>query len=159
MTEAFSEWIIRWRWAIIAGTLLIVLAAAGGAGRLVFIDNYHVFFSKENPDLRAFETIENVYTKNDNVLFLVAPKDGRVFTRETLSNIEWLTREAWKIPFSTPMTRRGSFSTTLLNSLRTSKSYCSDALPKLITAQRDHRIHFRRPPRRVITSQQSHQRQ
>jgi uncharacterized protein len=101
MTEAFSEWIIRWRWAIIAGTLLIVLAAAGGAGRLVFIDNYRVFFSKENPDLQAFETIENVYTKNDNILFLMAPKDGRVFTRETLSSIEWLTREAWKIPFST----------------------------------------------------------
>src|SRR5262249_48821857 len=101
MTEAFSKWIIPLRWAIIAGALLIVLAAAGGASRLVFIDSYRVFFSKENPDLQTFEKVENVYTKNDNVLFLVAPKDGRVFTRETLSSIEWLTREAWKIPFST----------------------------------------------------------
>jgi hypothetical protein len=101
MTEAFSEWVIRWRWAIIIGIFLTVLAAASGARSLVFTDNYRVFFSSENPDLQAFEAIENIYTKNDNVLFLVAPKDGRVFTRETLSSIEWLTQEAWKIPYAT----------------------------------------------------------
>jgi len=101
MTQAFSEWVIRQRWAIIAGTLLIVLVAAGGARHLVFIDNYRVFFSNENPDLQAFEALENTYTKNDNVLFLVAPKDGQVFTRETLAGIEWLTGQAWKIPYST----------------------------------------------------------
>jgi uncharacterized protein len=101
MTQTFSEWIIRWRWAIICGTLLIVLAAAGGARRLVFIDNYRVFFSKENPDLLAFETVENLYSKNDNIVFVVAPNDGQVFTRETLASIEWLTREAWKLPYST----------------------------------------------------------
>jgi uncharacterized protein len=101
MTETFSGWVIRWRWAIIGATLLIVLAVAAGARRLVFIDNYRVFFSKENPDLLAFETVENLYSKNDNILFVVAPKDGQVFTRETLASLEWLTREAWKLPYST----------------------------------------------------------
>jgi uncharacterized protein len=101
MTQAFSEWVIRWRWAIIVCALLIVLAAASGTRRLVFIDNYRVFFSKENPDLQAFELVENVYTKNDNILFVIAPKDGQVFTRETLAGVEWLTREAWKLPYST----------------------------------------------------------
>jgi len=101
MTQGFPEWIIRRRWAIIVAALLVVLAAASGARFLVFIDNYRVFFSKENPDLQAFEALENIYTKNDNVLFLVGPKNGQVFTRETLSGIEWLTRQAWKIPHST----------------------------------------------------------
>ncbi len=32
--------------------------------------------------------MQNIYTKNDNLLFVVAPNDGNVFTQETLSAID-----------------------------------------------------------------------
>ncbi|MDP6737330.1 MAG: MMPL family transporter, partial [Nitrospinaceae bacterium] len=54
----------------------------------------------DNPQLVAFETLQNTYTKNDNVMFAVEPKDGNVFTRETLAIIEEITRASWKIPYS-----------------------------------------------------------
>lgn len=100
MLTAFSQGVVRWRWGIILGTFLVVAAAAGGGRFLTFSDDYRLFFSKENPDLIAFDALQNTYSKTDNVLFVIAPKDGLVFTRETLESITWLTKEAWQIPYS-----------------------------------------------------------
>lgn len=97
----FGDWVIRFRWLIILTTLLLVLVAASGARFLGFSTDYRVFFSKDNPQLVAFETLQNTYTKNDNVMFAVEPKDGKVFTRETLAIIEEITKASWKIPYST----------------------------------------------------------
>jgi uncharacterized protein len=98
--NGFGNWVIRFRWLIIPFTLLIVLAAASGARFLGFSTDYRVFFSKDNPQLVAFETLQNTYTKNDNVMFAVEPKNGKVFTRETLAIIEEITQASWKIPYS-----------------------------------------------------------
>jgi predicted RND superfamily exporter protein len=97
---SFGNWVIRFRWWVVLATLLIVLAAASGGRFLGFSTDYRVFFSKDNPQLLAFETLQNTYTKNDNVMFAVEPKDGKVFTRETLAIIEEITRESWQIPYS-----------------------------------------------------------
>lgn len=97
---AFYHGIVRWRWWIIAVTVVMVVAAGSGMRFLGFSDNYRVFFSPQNPQLQAFEALQNVYTKSDNILLVVAPKNGRVFTRETLTTVKWLTQEAWKLPYS-----------------------------------------------------------
>jgi len=96
----FGEWVIRFRWWILILMPLIVLASASGGRFLTFSDDYRLFFSKENPDLLAFEALQNTYSKSDNVLFVIAPKDGKVFTRETLASVAWLTKEAWQAPYS-----------------------------------------------------------
>jgi len=96
-----GEWVIRLRWLIIPATLLVVAAAASGGRFLSFSTDYRVFFSKENPQLNAFEALQNTYTKNDNAMIVIAPKSGGVFTRETLAVVEETTRAAWQIPYST----------------------------------------------------------
>jgi predicted RND superfamily exporter protein len=97
----FGEWVIRMRWFIIPATLLVVAAAASGGRFLTFSTDYRVFFSKENPQLNAFEALQNTYTKNDNAMIVIAPKNGNVFTRETLAVVEEATLAAWQIPYST----------------------------------------------------------
>ncbi len=92
--------VIRFRWWIILSTLVLVLSAASGARFLGFSTDYRVFFSEDNPQLVAFETLQNTYTKNDNVMFAVEPKDGKVFTPQTLAIVEELTQASWKIPYS-----------------------------------------------------------
>jgi len=98
--KEFGGWVIRFRWWIILLTIVLVFAAASGGRFLGFSTDYRVFFSKENPQLVAFETLQNTYTKNDNIMFAVEPKDGDVFSRETLAVIEEITQASWKIPFS-----------------------------------------------------------
>jgi len=96
----YGEWVIRFRWWIIFTTFLVVAVAASGARFLDFSSDYRVFFSKENPQMQAFDALQNTYTKNDNVLIALAPKNGRVFTRENLAAVEELTKQAWQIPYS-----------------------------------------------------------
>ena len=87
-------------WKAIAATILVVFAAAYGGQYLAVSNDYRNFFSDENPELLAFEHLQNTYDKSDNVLMLLEPKDGKVFTPETLESIQWLTDEAWQTPFS-----------------------------------------------------------
>ncbi len=98
--EPLFAFVVRRPWLTVIVTLLLIAAAASGIGRLGFKNDYRMFFSPDNPQLQAFEALQNTYTKNDNILFVLAPKDGRVFSRETLQAVRWLTGEAWKIPYS-----------------------------------------------------------
>lgn len=100
LEKSYPKWILNHRWSVIIFCLFIVAAAASGARLITFTTNYRVFFSDENPQLLAFDAMENTYAKNDNVLFVIAPDDGNVFTRETLSVVEELTKKAWQIPYS-----------------------------------------------------------
>ena len=100
MIEAFSRGVLRQRWWVLVGTVVLVGLLAAGVRHITFSNDYRMFFSEDNPQLKAFDALQDTYTKNDNVLFVIAPADGKVFKRETLDTIEWLTREAWQTPYS-----------------------------------------------------------
>ncbi len=100
MTKAYGDWVVRWRYAVLLVTVLLVAVAASGGRFLTFKTDYRVFFSEDNPQLLAFEELQNTYTKTDNVLIVLAPKDGNVFTRETLASVATLTKAAWQLPYS-----------------------------------------------------------
>lgn len=97
----FANFVLRWRLAIIALTLLTVFTAGSGMPKLEFANNYRIFFSDTNPDLIAFEKFQNIYTKNDNIMFVVQPKNKDVFSANIAGAVEFITQEAWQIPFAT----------------------------------------------------------
>ena len=92
--------VIRWRWLVVAASLVVAGAIGSGAQNLEFANNYRVFFSDENPELTAFEELQATYTKNDNFIFVLEPQSGDAFSAETISAVEALTAEAWKVPFA-----------------------------------------------------------
>jgi predicted RND superfamily exporter protein len=98
--KIFGSFVVKRRWWIIALTLMVAVAAASGVKFLTFNNDLRVFFSEKNPQLQALEALENTYNKIDNVLFIIAPKDGNVFTQDTLEAVEQLTEASWKIPYS-----------------------------------------------------------
>ncbi len=100
LESKLGTWVIKYRWLIIVMSLLLVFGAASGGRFLVFKADYRVFFSEDNPQLQAFDKLEKTYSRNDNVLFILTPKNGNVFTRETLKAVETLTEKAWQIPYS-----------------------------------------------------------
>ena len=96
----YARWVIRWRWWALLGCLLVAVALASGGRFLGFSTDYREFFSEENPQLRAFETLQQVYTKDDNILIVLQPKDGDVFTAKTLEAVRALTEASWQLPYS-----------------------------------------------------------
>ena len=97
----YGWWLVRNRWSVVAGAIVMCLIAASGARFLAMNPDARVFFSEDNPHLLALEQLENTYTKVENLLFVLVPKDGEVFTPNTLEGIEWLTEESWQTPYST----------------------------------------------------------
>ena len=95
-----ADWTIQWRWPILLASIALAFVAGMGGQNLAFNDDYHVFFSEENPQLQAFDALQAKYTKDDNVFLVIEPKNGDVFTRETLQLVEELTEKAWQTPYS-----------------------------------------------------------
>ena len=96
----FSKFVTDHPWWVLLLTFIAVLGMAAGARNLTLETDYRVYFSEENPQLLAFEEIQDIYNKTDSVLFVVEPKDGNVFTSQTLQAIQSITKKAWKIPYS-----------------------------------------------------------
>jgi predicted RND superfamily exporter protein len=99
--HSYVNWIIKWRWFVLIASLALAVLLGNGVKKIGLATDYRVFFSKDNPDLLAFDSLENIYTKNDNVLILIRPERGDVFNKDTLKAIYEITEEAWQIPYST----------------------------------------------------------
>jgi predicted RND superfamily exporter protein len=100
-TGRYANFVVTHPWRILLLTLLVVLFAGSGGRFIEFTNDYRVFFSDDNPELQAFEAMQNIYTKTDNVLFVVAPENGKVFSAETLALVAELTELSWQTPYST----------------------------------------------------------
>lgn len=102
--KAFSvrlgHFVTRHPWWVICGSIFLVMLFALGLPKLSFISDYRVYFSSDNPQLQAFESIQSEYNKSDNVLFAIEPIDGSVFSPEALQAIRILTDKSWQIPYS-----------------------------------------------------------
>ncbi len=98
--ERWGRFIIKYRWPVLIGALLLFFAGMSG-GPMGFDSDYHVFFSEDNPQLIAYDKLQNTYTKDDNVFIVIERKDGQpVFDTQTLAAVEALTAQAWQTPYS-----------------------------------------------------------
>ncbi|KZM38965.1 RND transporter [Marinomonas sp. SBI22] len=96
----YADWLIRNRWLVLIASVLITLFIASGARLLAFNNDYRVFFSEDNPQLQEFEQLQRTYTKIDNVLFAIEPKDNNAFSNDALAAVEELTEKSWLLPFA-----------------------------------------------------------
>ena len=100
LAEAYAIRILRWRWLAITAFILAVLLMASGARFLQIRGDYRYNFGENNPQLKAFEEIQAIYSKNDNVLFALVDPGGNVFNSRTLEAVHRLTEAAWQLPYS-----------------------------------------------------------
>lgn len=98
--KCYLGFLQRWRWWVLTATCLLVAALASGVRLLHFTTDYRVFFSQDDPLLKVLDALHRTYTKDDTVLFVLTPKDGKVFTPSTLASVAWLTSQAWHLPYA-----------------------------------------------------------
>ena len=89
----------RWMVSVIATVVMLVMTA--GARYITTTNDYRILFGEDNPQLAAFDALENTYAASNRALIAIAPGVGSVFTTEALGAIEELTEAAWGAPYST----------------------------------------------------------
>ncbi|MDQ8202430.1 MMPL family transporter [Pelagicoccus sp. SDUM812003] len=98
--ERYAQGLIAHRWKVLLGSLLFAAACFFGARTIEFENSYRIFFSEENPQLQAFEALQNVYTKDDNILFVLTAPEDSIYEAKFMEAVRWLTEEAWQLPYS-----------------------------------------------------------
>jgi predicted RND superfamily exporter protein len=97
-SDRYGRFVLRWRWPIIVLTLLVVAVCSLGILRLTFNPDTRSFFGPENPERILLDRMEAKYAKLTNVFYVLAPKNGDVFTEANLRAIDELTEQSWQTP-------------------------------------------------------------
>ena len=92
--------ILSRRWLVVALAALLMLVMTVGARFIAVTNDYRILFGENNPQLAAFDALENTYAVSNTALIAIAPREGSVFTREALGAVEELTEAAWRAPHS-----------------------------------------------------------
>lgn len=100
MSQNYFKFLLEKRHLTLISCLTVISILAFGLAQLAMSTDYRNFFSKDNPQLLAFESLQQKYDKTDNVFFILTPKDGKIFTKKTLETIRWATEQAWQTPYS-----------------------------------------------------------
>lgn len=119
---------IRYRWWVIAGIVgFLALAVAGLRDGVRFDSSYRIFFSEDNPQLKAFDALQNIYTKDDNVMLVLTAESGSIYEEEFLGAVQWVTEQGWQVPYS----RRVDSITNFQNSIAIEDDlYVDDLVPE-----------------------------
>jgi len=100
MSVSLLEPITRYRWTLVLLSTLILAATLAGLPRTRVVSDFEVFFEPDNTDLLAYHALQDEYTNDDNIMFVVTARQGNVFTAETMAAVEALTDAAWGLPDS-----------------------------------------------------------
>jgi predicted RND superfamily exporter protein len=90
--------IIKWRLWIVTVTVLFVSVVGYGATFLIFNPDSRLFFDPNDPERLALESLEDTYARANNLIFILAPSSGSMFSQRRLQAVGTLTRRAWQIP-------------------------------------------------------------
>lgn len=90
--------LIAYRIPVLAVLLAIVAAIGFGISFLSFNPDSRLFFGKDNPERLALDALEQTYAKSTNILFVIEPRDGDVFTAQNLASLAEITEGAWQVP-------------------------------------------------------------
>ena len=99
--DRYAAAVLRLRWLVAAFATLVMLVVTAGVPRIGVTNDYRSLFDEDNPQLLALDALEATYATSSTALIAIAPREGSVFTRETLGAIEELTEAAWSAPWST----------------------------------------------------------
>jgi uncharacterized protein len=113
--QAFGQWIIQHRIAIIFITMLLLSLPVYWLKLIYFDSEYRNFIGDSLPSVIDMKFIEETFNKQDNILIVIAPDNGDVFTPTNLALIETLTEQAWLLPFTQRVNSLSNFQHTKAN--------------------------------------------
>ena len=141
MLSRYTDFVIqRHKW-IVLFTLVFVTCLGAGIKNLKSTSDFRIYFSEDNPQLVAFETLERTYGKQDSLFFFIQPENKNIFTKENLSLIVELTDKAWNLPYAIRVNSLTNYQHTEVNGDDLNTDYLVDEVsaltPKRINKAKD----------------------
>jgi predicted RND superfamily exporter protein len=99
-TDNYIDLILGWPKLVVSLSLLLIFLLGLSLPSIKLTADLRTYFSDDNPQLIAFNNLENTFSKQDSLDFFVLDGKGDVFNKQTLRLIRELTDEGWKIPYS-----------------------------------------------------------
>ncbi|MDF1643148.1 MAG: MMPL family transporter [Pseudomonadales bacterium] len=100
MNKLLAGWLIQKRWGLAFISFVLLAFLAIGCKDLYLESSYRIFFDQNDPFLEAFDQIEDTYSREDNLIFVIAPESQQVFSQQTLALVLALTEKSWLLPYS-----------------------------------------------------------
>ncbi len=98
--DRYTAAVLAYRWPVVLLASVAMLALAAGARFITVTNDYRILLGEDNPQLAAFDALQNTYSVSNQALIAVTPREGTVFSREVLGAIEELTEAGWRTPYS-----------------------------------------------------------
>ena len=99
--DRYTTFMLRRRWLVLASAVAAMLVLTAGVQFIAMSNDWRDMLDADNPQLVAFDALEDTYTATNAAVVAIAPNGGSIFTREALGAIEELTEAAWRVPSST----------------------------------------------------------
>ena len=100
MIQSFAKLIVRQRWLFLLLPLVLVSAAGAGLSKLKLSSDLEVFFAPDDPELTAYNSIRNTYSRDDNLFLVLVPPQDTVFSSDGLALLQRITEDAWRFPYA-----------------------------------------------------------
>lgn len=94
----YAEWVVRWRWAVLIGSILIALGVGSFAARQRFYNPYEMWFLPDDPNLVVYRQLTRQYGEDDVVIVAFRDPSG-VFTNKGLGALLELTERLERTQF------------------------------------------------------------
>ena len=98
--DRYTAAVLAYRWPVLLAASVAMLALAAGARFITVTNDYRILLGRDNPQLAAFDALQNTYSVSNQALIAVTPREGTVFSRQVLGAIEELTEAGWRTPWS-----------------------------------------------------------
>ncbi len=79
--------------------VLIFLLSLVGVSRLTFSNDYRIFFSDSNPELKDLNAFKEVYGQSDSIFVVIHNPHGSIFSENIIPDIEALVEQAKDIEY------------------------------------------------------------
>lgn len=115
LPERWNRWVVDHPWLVVIFTVLVTGFSVYGLRWFENNNDPRIFFTEKNPDFARFRQLEDRFTANDVVLFVVHPANNNIFTRRNLTALKELTDKAWTLPHSMRVDSLVNFQHTVVN--------------------------------------------
>ncbi|MEM9172553.1 MAG: MMPL family transporter [Pseudomonadota bacterium] len=96
----FCRTLLERAYSIAAFAFCLTFLLGIGLTQLSLQTDESVFFADDNPNYIAELALQRDYGKTDNVMFVIAPNQGDVFSERSVELLHRMTDEGWEIPYA-----------------------------------------------------------